>query len=287
MPRRFLFLFIILSQVLTAVTHAKTSREITDSSRLLNQCRPEGAHDGKLFSSDFSWKLTLADLAKIFSDAYGWDKRLPKRAYYDSETRKFKLPYYPERGGDIELSPHLVRSVISHIEGGLQKGYVDAIVFPDMGHSHFHIPKKKWDEKYNQMTSSSDKYTRFYEELFRDPELRILYHTAEQIQTLDENKEPLIDRSILWRYITRNLFAWNDESGRLDLLRDFSLPGSANTVGEIEGYFLWSSGYNLSANKEGCFKYEYQGKAYYFDLSMYDLAPNPSLRRGGGQYEGL
>ncbi len=286
MPRRFLLFFLILSQLLAFVTHATSSHELTDQSRLLNQCRPEGTQDGKLFSSDFGWKYVLADITKLFTDAYGWDKRLPRRAYYDPTSRKFKLPYFEERGGDIELSPHLVRSVISHIEGGLQKGYVDAIIFPDMGHSHFHIPKKKWDEKYNQMTSSIDKYTQFYEEVFRDPELRILYHTAEQIRTLDENKQPLLDRPVLWRYITRNFFTWNDESGRFDFLRDFSVPGGANTVGNVEGHFLWSAGYNLSANKNGCFKYTYQGKDYYFDLSMYDLEPDPSRRRGN-EYDGF
>ena len=241
------------------------------------QCRPEGFQDEKLFQSDFGWKYLVSDIPLILEKVYSWNKRLPLRAYFDSNSKKFKFPYDLERGGDIEIPESFLANVRLHIENALEKKYVDAVMFPDMGHSHFYIPQAAWDSTYNEATASIDKYSRFYEKLFLDREVKTLYHTAEQIITLDEDKQPLRDRATIWRFATRNLFAWNDSSGRLDILQNITSPGGANTVGEIEGFRSWSAGYNLSANKDGCFLFKLHGKDYYYDLSMYDLAPPPQV----------
>lgn len=259
--------------VLSLVIGLNLAPHVEANSRLNAQCRPETAQDEKLFQADFGWKYLVTDIPRLFEQVYNWGKRLPLRAYFDSETRQFRLPYFPERGGDIVMPEAFIKNVRLHIENALEKNYVDAVMFPDMGHSHFYIPQESWDKTYNEATSSTDKYSRFYENLFADSKIKTLYHTAEQIKTLDEDKEPLRDRRTIWRFATRNLFAWNDSSGRLDILENLSSPGGANTVHEVSGYRSWSAGYNISANKDGCFSYTHRGQTQYFDISMYDLAP--------------
>lgn len=111
--------------------------------------------------------------------------------------------------------------------------------------------------------------SRMYENLFKDQRLEILYHTAEQLQMLDSDNKPLNDSLIQHRLKTRNIVGFNHPDSELIYL---SNPSSAvNTVSSRPGYYWWGAGFNISANKNGCFEYKNNGQSFYFDLSMYDL----------------
>ena len=125
-----------------------------------------------------------------------------------------------------------------------------------MGHSHFLIPDQIWKSKYDKYPVNQ--FSKLYTDLFSDPELKILYHTAEQLQLTDENKNVLNDSYIQWRHHTRNIVGTNDGDKKLNLLQNPESP--SNTVNRLEGHFYYGGGYNISSNINGCFQYLKNGQ---------------------------
>lgn len=250
---------------------ARDAAELTSVTFDAARCRPEGSGDAAVYSSDFRWDYTLPELIARFAEMYVSPKRLPRRAYWNDSARRFELPHLPERGGPVVLPASFVRSVARHIEDAFAADYVDAVFFPDMGHSHFLVPQARWDSTY--AAYPTDRMSDMYGALMADPGLEMLYHTAEQLKTLDGNRRPIGDERTRFRYRTRNIVGGNDGRGGLKVLQN---PGSAaNTVHEVPGYFWWSAGFNVSANAAGCFTYTAKGRTFRFDLSLFDLAPAP------------
>jgi hypothetical protein len=207
-----------------------------------------------------------------FLEIYQAPKRLPKRAFWDEKSQLLKLPFDSGRGGDIAISETFIHSIVRHIERAFELKYVDAVFFPDMGHSHLLIPDGLYQDKYDKYPINQ--MSLMYQEMFRDPQVNILYHTAEQLNTLDQNDVVLLDPKIQWRYKTRNIVGQNQPATDLRVLQN---PESkANTVGGEVGYRWWGGGFNLSGNQRGCFEYRAHGKVYFFDLSMSDLEPDPA-----------
>ena len=80
------------------------------------------------------------------------------------------------------------------------------------------------------------------------------------------------DRRVQWRLFSRNLVGDNRGEGRLELRQE---PGHRfNTLSGLPGHFWYGAGFNISANKDGCFAADVRGKTLRFDLSLYDL-PEP------------
>lgn len=230
-------------------------------------CQPAPVKEDPLLESDFSWNTPLSKLLEVFQKTYVSPKRLQMRAYWNSEKKALILPYLPERGGDVTMNSQFVKSLQSHIEQAFQKKYVDAIFFPDMGHSHILVPQKKWDQIYNHYPVNE--YSRLYTDLFADPQIKVLYHTAEMVQTLDENKQVLDDPKVLWRHQTRNIVAALHPKSKIEIHQN--PESAANTVGEVPGYFWYSAGYILSSHEKGCLAYRKNGKVLRYDLSLFDL----------------
>ncbi|MBI3549186.1 MAG: hypothetical protein HY078_09120 [Elusimicrobia bacterium] len=236
------------------------------------RCSKEDAAGPKVYSSDFRWGLSLPELVTLFQKMYASPKRLPKRAYWNEQTERFELPYDEARGGAAVLPESFVRAVTRHIERAYELDYIDAVFFPDMGHSHFLIPQAHWDKTYRSGPISE--ISRMYERLFLDPQLKVLYHTAEQMKAREENGEFVNDARTVHRHRTRNIVGTNSPDSDIEL--HFNPASTANTVGEVPGYFWYSAGFNLSANENGCFVYQAKGKTYRYDISLYDVEPDPS-----------
>lgn len=229
-------------------------------------------------SEDFHWGYSLPELIARFKEIYSSQKRLAKRAYWDSKAQVLKLPHYRERGGDVVVPLRLVESVRNHIEAGFEQNVIDGVFFPDMGHSHLLIPTQKYEEIYEPYPVPQ--LTKFYEKLFADVDLKILYHTAEQLKVRDENGQALPDERLKFRFKTRNLVGFNDGSRKLLFLQNPQSP--ANTAHDLEGHFYYGAGFNLSANEKGCFRYSKSGKDYFFDISLFDLeSQNGGFRSRG------
>jgi len=242
------------------------------------RCRPESDGDEKIYSSDFHWKYSLPEMKARFEEMYASAKRLPRRAYWNAEKGRLELPHDEGRGGPVAITDAFVRAVARHIERAYELDYIDAVFFPDMGHSHLLIPQALWDEKYSRY--DVDKFSRLYEDMFSDPRIEIFYHTAEQLKTREENGAMVADPRTQWRYKTRNIAGSITADADLRVLQN---PKSdANTVHGAPGKSWWGAGFNLSANENGCFSYTVDGKQHYFDLSLDDLGPAPGS--GGGDY---
>lgn len=236
------------------------------------RCQAPTVSEPVIYQSDFRWGYTAPEMNDRFNEIYSSGKRLYKRAYYDSAKGAFILPFEKAFGGEVVLSKRLIVSVQKHIEKALERSYVQNVFFPDMGHSHFFIEDEHWKAKYDSYPVNQ--FSKMYTELFEDPELKILYHTAEQLKMLDAADRVLQDREIQWRFYTRNIVGDNRGLGIIDIHRN--LAHASNTVGEAEHHKYWGAGFNVSASSSGCFPYTYAGKTYYFDLSLSDLPFPPS-----------
>ncbi len=114
--------------------------------------------------------------------------------------------------------------------------------------------------------------------MVEDPELKVLYHTTEQLATLDEGDNLLSDRQVQWRFFTRNVVGDNNWAGRIDLLHDAT--SAANTSRDLEDHHYYGAGFNITATANGCFPYVHKGETFYFDISLDDL-PYENVDYGG------
>jgi hypothetical protein len=243
---------------------------------IYERCKPPEADEPILHANEFHWWYTREEMVARFGEVYASGMRLFERAYYDADAGELAMPHVEGWGGRVVLSKRLVENVALHIQKALERRYADAVFFPDMGHSHFFIPQEHWDANYagTPVPELSDMYSR----LLDDPELLVLYHTAEQLQTHDEAGAILPDKELQWRYFTRNPVGDNKGLGRIDIHRDFSSAG--NTVRDYAGHRYHGAGFNVSASVDGCFPYVHGGEVFYFDLSLADL-PYESSGEGG------
>lgn len=220
----------------------------------------------QLRESDFIWDYTFEKMMETFAEVYESPKSLPARAYWNSKEDKFFLPYLNERGGPVELPNSFIESVVRHIETAFSHKYIDAVFFPDMGHSHFLVPMDIWTKKYDLYPVAQ--FSQMYGDMMADPKLKILYHTAEQLKLIDKEKNVLNDPHIQWRHRTRNIMGYND--GRNDLLVLQNPASDVNTVGDYPDHF-WLGGFNISSHKDGCFGYRKGNQILRFDMSLFDL----------------
>jgi hypothetical protein len=221
----------------------------------------------KLYAEDFKWGYSLAELISRFTEIYQISKRLNQRAYWDSSEKKIKLPYGFDRGGSVVVPESFIENISRHIEVAFKKNLIDGVFFPDMGHSHFLIPTDHYEASYSKFPVS--RQSRMYERLFSDREIKILYHTAEQLQTRDDSGALVSDPRVQFRFQNRNLVGLNDGTQNIIILQNSSSP--ANTAHDLEGHTYYGAGFNLSANEKGCFRSQRQGEDIFFDMSLFDL----------------
>lgn len=233
-------------------------------------CAAATPNEDHLRSSEFSWGMSREDIQKKQIEVYEKGLRLRERAFV--EDGKIYLPFKPFGGEEqkILLSERFIKSVIGHIENGLKRNYVEAIIFPDMGHSHLFVD----EEFYNKFVKDipvKEGHKR-YELMLNHPETRFLYHTAEQLAMKNEDGTIKDDRHLQWRFFTRNLVGHNKNQGKIELLHQED--HNYNTARSYDkGFRYWGAGFNISATKNGCFSYQHNGQTYYFDLSLKDLEP--------------
>ena len=230
-------------------------------------CDKPTANEKPIMQNDFYWGFSLVDMAAKFSEMYSKPQRLQGRAYYDKMKDHYVMPFTAAQGGNFVITKGAIAAIKYHIEEALKHTYANFVFFPDMGHAHFMIPQRSYDKFYASLPVSQ--LSRLYAMAFADEDVKFLYHTAEQLQTLEEDNKTLkVDRAIQWRYYTRNLVGQNKSGGTIEIAHD--LESKANTVGELEDYRNFG-GFNISAQKDSCFSYTYKGQEYFFDISMEDL----------------
>lgn len=270
---------LLVLQSVSALAGTSSAEDLNSPAALKARCGTELASDPALRSNDFHWDFVLADLITRFQEVYAGAKRLPTRAYWDDAQGSLMLPGSASRGGEVKVPAGFITSIQKHVEAAFENDYIDGVFFPDMGHSHFLIPETKFKDEYAPMPVSQQ--SRTYEKFFADPELRVVYHTAEQLRMVDKDQKLLPDRRVQWRFFSRNLVGDNRGEGRLVLVQN--PPHKYNTTAGLPGYYWWGAGFNLSANKSGCIAYRRGERVEYFDLSLNDLVPEP----GSADYQSL
>ncbi|MGH1439160.1 MAG: hypothetical protein ACRBBR_03520 [Cellvibrionaceae bacterium] len=233
-----------------------------------NRCIKPNNDEKIVTQRDFGWGLSHIDNLTKESEIYNSGKRLFQRSYYDEVSNSFILPHSViGETSNVKLTKQFIASVRNHIENGLRKKYSEAIVFSDMGHSHLYFPKGHWEKNYLHLIREK-KLALLYERMLADPELRVLYHTAEQI-TLKVDGAVLPDPKSQFRYLNRNILGYNNNKELKVLFANKNKR--YNTVVEIDGLHRWSAGFNISASKDGCFPYQTNGETRYFDISLTSL----------------
>lgn len=244
---------ILLLFILSNLSFANIVRE--------EKCAKEISSDF-VYSEDFSWGVTLAEIKEKEELIYLSGKRLKERAY----TRDGKI-YFSVEDDEAEISLHFIEGLIKQVENAFEQKYVDALIFPDMGHSHFFIPM----DIYNKDIKPIKNRKLRYEKMYSMPELKILYHTAEQLKMVDENKILINDDELIWRYNTRNIVGDLNGSPLEVIVNDKSPFNTAHDYGAEGEYRYWGAGFNISGSIDGCFSYRRNGKDFYFDISLKDL----------------
>lgn len=226
------------------------------------RCAPPQKSDPILFNI-FKFGMSQERIDELYPQVYGSSERLLNRVGYKSEVNSFV-----SKKNEIfwvAFPEYYIKSIILQVENALRLNYAKYIFFPDMGHSHILIPLDYYEE------NITGKEQNIYESLnvaFQAPNLKTLYHTAEQLGVFDENKALLLDRYIQWRFYTRNPIG--DAVGNIEIHTNIKAVGQ-NTVRDLKGH-RYFTGFNISANKNGCFPFEdAQGQIQYFDLSVWDL----------------
>lgn len=272
---RFIYSTLILSLSFTTFAHADVEfREET--------CIPQRDGEPVVRNSDFSWGLSREDILAKQQEIYSSGKRLQKRAYYDADKKVFKAPVqtFGDSRKEMVLPERILKSVRAHIEKSLKREYVDAIIFPDMGHSHYFIPQEFYDREIAPIPSSQKALK--YEKILAHEGLKILYHTAEQlkmVKEVDGKKKLIEDRVTQWRFYTRNLIGDNKMQGHMEFVHNEE--HSHNTARSYEeGHKYWGGGFYISASEKGCFVYKHKGETYYFDMNFSGLAQ----ASGGGDW---
>lgn len=246
-------------------------------------CTAQKDGEPVVMNSDYSWHMSREDILAKQREIYRSGKRLQDRAYYDKteDVIKAKVQTVSRGRQKMVVPDQILKSVRAHIESALKREYVDAIIFPDMGHSHYFIPQDFYDSEIGPLSSSEKALA--YEKMLSHEGLKVLYHTAEQLKMIDPDDEEnklIVDRKIQWRFYTRNIVGDNKGQGHLDIVHNEE--HSHNTARSYEkGYKYWGGGFYISASKDGCFKYTKDGEAYYFDMNFTGLAYDPS---SGGYY---
>lgn len=262
--------FVLLLHMALPLVATAQSADLNTPELIAARCKPS---QQIIYSNDFKWGYELPELLMKFVDMYQAPQRLDRNAYWNSTTQRIQFPYEDFRGGEVTVSETFVQTVARHIEEAFRLDVVDGVFFPDMGHSHFLIPDALWESTYDRYPVAQ--MSQFYRDLLKDPKLKILYHTAEQVKMLDDQDQVLPDSRIQHRHRTRNIVAPNSIQARLSFAQNPQSP--VNTVSDVKGYFWWGSGFNLSANSQGCFAYRAKGKVFYFDMSLYDLPYTPTI----------
>lgn len=263
---------LVIKWIILLILFVEMAMAGNSSSEIRQRCQHPTPNETPIYTSDFKWDFELFEMLQKFTEIYqSSNKRLLHRAYWDKEENSLKLPYREYNGGTIRIEPTFVQSVARHIERAFELDYIDAVFFPDMGHSHLLIPEESMKIKYSKYAPSQA--SRMYEEVFKDQSVEIIYHTAEQLKMLDENNNVINDPRVKWRHQTRNIVGKISPDADLRLL--MNPKSAANTVHGDKGFYWWGGGFNLSANKNGCFEYKKNGQSFFFDISMFDLEPEP------------
>lgn len=229
-----------------------------------------------LLMNMFPWNQSPEEMKENFNLIYNSNKRMDNRVFFDGESFKMPFKSYSDKTLYATVPENFINSIIAHIESALDKDYVEHINFSDMGHNHLFIPQKFYDEEISGLSMSTEKDI-LYEKLMGNTDLKILYHTAEQLEFFDDSDNLLESREIQKRFYTRNILGQNNGSQNLEILFNLEASGNAAHDYKVGKYKYWGAGFSFSSTSKGCFSYMKNGKRHFFDISAEDIGYGSSF----------
>ena len=232
-----------------------------------DHCQAPDSSEQTLYAEEFRGSFTLKTLMEKEEEVYLSGKRLKGRAYLKDGQLYLTHSY---RNMPVYIPESFVKSIVAQVEKAFALDYVDALIFPDMGHSHMFIDLKYFNEEVDPIPGKNRHLA--YEKMLAHPKTKFLYHTAEKLQFYDESDEFLPGRKLGWRFQTRNIVG--DSLGNIEIIKKHD--HTHNTAHHGDFYDAvntksWSAGFNISGSYKGCFAYKRDGKTRYFDISLQDL----------------
>lgn len=254
-----------LMRIITTLSLLSLSFSALGSVRVESCQRPEG--ETHVTQNDFHWNMELSEIMAKESEIRASGARLKGRAFVN-ESGQVVMPLSRSKTY-VALPQNFISSVTKHVEKAFDRGYINALIFPDMGHSHLYIDKKFYEQELSKLGSA--RFDELYQKVFEHKETKILYHTAEQLRLTGDDKLPRSERQIQWRFYTRNLLGDLHNTGALDLLHEETSSHNTAHNYKPQDYRYWGAGFNISTSKDGCFSYQVGDHTFYFDLSFEDL----------------
>lgn len=254
-------------QVLTLLIFTSLSLEAA----VLNteNCQAPSRHEPILYAENFSGQFTIETLKKKEDEIYRSGKRLKARAYI-ADSGELVLPH--RNGNKVKVGKEFLKAIVAQLENAFNLGYVDALIFPDMGHAHFLVEMGNYVNNISPLEVKDQHLA--YEMILNDKKTKYLYHTAEKIKFYDEAGVMSSSRKVGWRFYTRNILGSGDGSGSFELLKNLkhnhNTSRSENYYNK-DNYRYWGAGFNISASVSGCFSFMRNGKKFNFDISLEDL----------------
>lgn len=233
-------------------------------------CKRPDAGEQFVIQGDFHWNMSLEEIIAKEVEIRASGRRLKGRAFIGEGGRVvMPIEIYGKGERQVVLSDRFIESITKQVEKAFERGYVNALIFPDMGHSHLFIPKAFYESELSKLGASN--FDILYQKVFDNPETKILYHTAEQLQMVDEDKMPINNRTLQWRFYTRNIVGDLAAQGSIDLIHEANSSHNTARNYKDDQYRYWGAGFNISTSKDGCFSYKVGNQTYYYDLSFQDL----------------
>lgn len=234
------------------------------------RCAPPTDEEPVIYGESFSGSyFSTEEMRDLYDKMYQSDERLLNRVGFYPDSKSFISMDKDDAETHTVFPEKAIKGVIRQVEEILKRDYARHVFFPDLGHSHLYIPMSYYKKA---MVGQTKGPQHALEIALKAPGLNVLYHTAERLKALNEDRELVKDRDVQWRFYMRN--PTGDLSGNIKILKDFDLDKGHNTVSgsdQMPGYRYYF-GFSISANKSGCFPFETpDGKMMYFDLSAWDL----------------
>ncbi|MBI3549842.1 MAG: hypothetical protein HY078_12460 [Elusimicrobia bacterium] len=229
-------------------------------------CSPRSeAAEPIVLVGDLPFHQTLEEIAARFGILIDSGKRLEHRGYRDGG--RFVVPFHGQHGESpealfiAEFPDAFLDAVRTHVETALEQGYAVFPYYADLGHGHLLVPVRAFEElkaRRRQGASQRD----ILEAVLAHPDLRILYHAAEQLVLPSDRRAS----SAAVRHLRahRNFVASLREPRGLVVLPDL---GGPNTHRSLPGYETGPTFY-FAAARRGCVPLTFRGRSVFMDVGL-------------------
>lgn len=230
-------------------------------------CRdPLEAPAPPLLRSELSFEQTPATMKEKFRWVLDTGRRLEFRGFRAGGA--YLLPIVPSLETGEKRRTELVsfpeptaRAVATHMEEAFRRGFAVYPFFSDMGHGHLMLPNAMAAALGRKKEAGKLSDGAYLAEALARPELRVLYHAAEQLKFAN-GSVPIPELNFLREH--RNIVGSLERPRELTTI---NLGGVPNTAGAPEGWAMVGMFY-VSASREGCIPIQYADTTLFLDFSL-------------------